>query len=88
MIFLISQDGEFAVRADLIKELYIDEAPYDVQRYHLRVVVECDDDDITVGMFKHFVTATNALKRAVENITNAFSTEIMEDIDNKAEVSE
>ena len=87
MTFLISQDGDTAIRADLIKGLYIDEAWHDVQKYHLRVVVECNDDDITVGKFTLAETARNALRCVIEVIANGFSAEIMEDID-KAEVSE
>lgn len=87
MTFLVSQNGEFAVRTDLIKGLYIDEARFDAQKYHLRVVIECNDDDITVGKFTLAETARNALRCVVEVIVKGFSAVVVEDID-KAEVSE
>ena len=80
MTFLMSQNRDFAVRTDLIKSLYIDEARFDAQKYHLRVVIECTDDDITVGKFTLAETARNALECVVEVIADGFGAKIMEDI--------
>ena len=80
MTFLMSQNRDFAVRTDLIKSLYIDEARFDAQKYHLRVVIECNDDDITVGKFTLAETARNALECVVEVIADGFGAKIMEDI--------
>lgn len=87
MSFLVSQNGEFAVRTELIKELYIGNIVMSPQKHHLSVVIEGEDDDVVVGRFTSLVTARNNLKDAVRNVTGGYGYTVGRDTE-KAEVSE